>query len=65
MSCSKHEPWLDQVCDREYHAQNDAGTSDNNVGDSQERILAAHDGSRGDEYRLRTAVDRHREDYTH
>ena len=54
-------PWLDQMGDCEDYAQDYAKTADSDVGDAQERVLAAHDSSRGDENRLRAAVDLDRE----
>jgi hypothetical protein len=45
--CSKNVkeyiPWFDKVCDSEYNAQDNAEATNHDIGNSQERVLAAHD----------------------
>jgi hypothetical protein len=36
-------PWLDEVSEREQNSKNDANAADDNICNSQEGVLAAHD----------------------
>ena len=54
-------PRLDEMCGGEERAQDDAESADDDVGNAEERVAAAHDGPRGDDERLGAAIDGHGE----
>lgn len=58
-------PRLNEMRSQEHRAQQDANTAHNKVCDTEERVLAAHDGARRDEDRFGTAVLVDGEAYTH
>jgi uncharacterized protein len=49
-------PRLDQMRSKEHSAQQDANTAYNKIRNTQERVLTAHDGARGDENGFGAAV---------
>jgi hypothetical protein len=53
---SGHSPWFDELSNGEESAQEDAQTTHDDVGDTQEGISTAHDGACRDQYRFGTIV---------
>jgi len=52
----KEIPWLDEMCYCEDSSEEDAKAPNNDVGDAEERVLAAHYGARGYDYGLCATV---------
>jgi len=51
-------PWLNDMCSSEERTKQDANTANDDICNTQERILATHDCPRGDEHLLCPAVER-------
>jgi len=49
-------PWLNKMCDSKDSTEENAKSSNNNIGDAQEGILAAHGGAGGYDDRFSAAV---------
>lgn len=58
-------PWLDEMRGREDGTEDDAETANDNVGDAQKVVAAAHDGAGGDEDGLLALVYFGRETYNY
>jgi hypothetical protein len=56
-------PWPDEMRGSEDCAENNAKTTDNNVCNTQERVLASHYRARGDEHLFGSAIEGHIELY--
>lgn len=48
--------WSDEMSDRKENTKNDTNATNNNVGDTQEGILASHNGFGGDNHGFGAAI---------